>query len=375
VYVSPAIELRNAGVDTNVFNSPVDPIPDTSVVLRPALNGLARLGERLQLSGNGYLDLNYYRRRGSERSIDFAGEGRAELRVGPAALLAGGGGGQFKQRFSIDLDQRVKRQEKWGSAGVRLELGRRISGTLGASTRTLTFEPRLIQGSDIKEALDRETVTAAAELRYALTRKTRAIGSFELIEDRFLRQRGLGSRQVRSFRYLAGFELSERALVSGRILAGVRRFPGSAARGGGDFSAPALSVNASLPFLRQHRLALIADRDILYSAVAVRGAEDRLRNAFVFTRYRAEATLALPLDLVGRAFASFEEAKYLRPFLQRGAELPRIDHQWSFGGSVLRPFGRSLRLGANLTWIRRISNLELNSYQGARYGLQGEWVP
>ena len=47
VYLTPKLALRNAGVDTNVFNQRTGEISDTTVVLSPILEGALPVGRRL----------------------------------------------------------------------------------------------------------------------------------------------------------------------------------------------------------------------------------------------------------------------------------------------------------------------------------------
>ena len=91
LHLTPRFEIRNAGVDTNVFRTRTDPIPDTSVVGRLALDGFVPVGRRLNLSGNGYADLNYFHREGTERSLDYGGEGLAEIQAGRFTIFARNG--------------------------------------------------------------------------------------------------------------------------------------------------------------------------------------------------------------------------------------------------------------------------------------------
>src|SRR6058998_1365016 len=102
VYLTPKLALKNAGVDTNVFNQRTGEIPDTSIILSPTLLAALPVGRRLRLTGEGHVDFNYFRRQSSERSTDFGGEGRAELDFGRFTFFGGGGGGQSRQRFSLD---------------------------------------------------------------------------------------------------------------------------------------------------------------------------------------------------------------------------------------------------------------------------------
>jgi hypothetical protein len=373
-HLTPRFELRNAGVDTNVFATRTDPIPDTAVVGRASLDGFLPVGKRLLFSGDGYLDLNYFRREESERSLDFGGEGLAELQAGRFRLFGGGGGLQAKQRFSVEVTERVLRQERWANAGLELELSGRISVRGTGAAHQYEFGSLLLDGEDIKTQLDRRSLSGTAELLYDLTRKTTAVVSAERIEDRFFAQIGQSRRTTLSYRYLAGVELSERAIVSGKVLAGIRQLAGSFGVQRDGYRAPALQVTAGTKLGRFGRLDLVGERDVLYSAEGVRVEDLRLRSAYIYTRYRGEATLGLPLELLGSGFAEWQEARFLLPQRQ-GEGFARVDHVYAFGGSLLRRFGDAVRIGGTVAWTQRLSNLETLAYRGLSYGVQAAIVP
>jgi hypothetical protein len=374
LHLTPRFEIRNAGVDTNVFNTLTDPIPDTSVVGRFALDGALPLGRRLTLTGNGYADLNYFWRESTESSLDYGGEGLAELQAGRFTVFAGGGGLQASQRFSIELTQRVPRHEKWVNGGLDLALTSRLSTRLLGSVREYEFGSLQLGGEDIRERLDRRSLTGGAELRYALTRKTKLMASAERIEDRFSHQIGRGPRRTLSHRFLGGFELDERALLSGRALAGIRQLPTGI---GEQVSRPrdlALAVDAALRLGRFGRLELAGDRDVFYSAEGVNVQDLRRRSAYLYTRYRAEVLLGLPLELLGGAFAEWQEASFLLP-QSREEPFRRVDRVHTFGGRLLRRLADGVSLGATVAWSQRVSNVESLAYRGLVYGAQAEVVP
>lgn len=369
--LSPRLELRNAGVDTNVFNTRTHLVRDTSATLRPSAVVTARVGRRLRMAGNGYFDLVYFRRRRSERSVDFGAEARADLAVGRVTLFAEGGGLQARQRFSIDLDPRLLRQEKWGTVGASLELTRRVAASVSGTSRVFSAEHLVVEGQDVAASLDRNSLIGGVEARYALTRRTSLVTSAEAIEDRFTGRAFGGPRLARSFRYLAGVALGRRALVHGRIMAGFREFPGTVSQAAPAYRGPVLGVNASVLVAGRARLAAIAERDVHYAAVRVRTSTDQLRNTYVLTRYVGSAIFSLPLDLTGQASFGWDGARYVLPV----AGGIRADHLWSAGAGVLRQVGRSAKVGGVVTWSRRVSNVAGFSYEGLRYGLQAEIVP
>jgi hypothetical protein len=369
--ITPRLELKNAGVDTNVFLTRSGAVPDTSVVLSPGLDGVLRVGSRLTLTGRGSVDFNYFRRVSSERSTDFSGEGRAELVLGRLTLSGGGGGGQFKQRFTVELDERLLRQEKWAHAGLDLRLSARLSAGVEGREQHYLFGSHLLGTRDVRDALDRRTRTAAAGLRYALTPRTTMVASAELIEDRFLRD----VSEVRSYRYLGGFEFSPRALIRGRVLAGLREFPASAG-GAPSYRGPALVVDASIPFLRWALLSARAESDVFYSAASVRSLVERLRDTSVYRRYRLELAAGLPLELLATTFVERNEARSVLPVpVDGGGVVTRVERVHSVGGSLLRRFGANLRLGGGVTWSRRRGPFVEDSFDQLVYGVQGLLIP
>ncbi|PYQ04524.1 MAG: hypothetical protein DMF82_10425 [Acidobacteria bacterium] len=373
VYLTPKLQLKNAGVDTNVFNQRTGEVPDNSVVLSPTMLAAWPVGRRLRLTGESHVDLNYFRRQTNERSTDFGGEGRAEVDIGPFTLFGAGGGGQSRQRFSIDLDQRVLRHERWGSTGFTVTPTRRVSATVLGTGRVYEYANLLVDGVNVKENLDRNELTATAQLRYALTSRTTLVGSADAIEDRFLQQPRAASRLSRSYRYMGGFEFGEKALFRGRLLAGIREFPASPSAP--SYQGPALATSLSLPLLHFGVGTVLAERDIYFALTPTTLGTERLRNTYVSTRFGGEAMVNLPLALFARANFNFEEAKYLLPY-QLGTMLaPRVDHLWTAGASLLRAFRAGIRIGGTIQWGRRVSSFPDFSYQGLRYGVQAELVP
>jgi hypothetical protein len=373
VYLTPKLQLKNAGVDTNVFNQRTDEIPDTSVVLSPTVLAAWPIGRRLRLTGESHVDLNYFRRQSSERSTDFGGEGRAEVDVSRFTFFGAGGGGQSRQRFSIDVDQRVLRQERWGSTGVTVAATRRVSATVFGTGHVYEYGSFVVRGVNIKENLDRNELTGTAQIRYVLSRRTTLVGSADAIEDRFLSQPRAASRVSRSYRYLGGFEFGEKALIRGKLLAGIREFPASSSAP--SYRGPALATSLTLPLLHYGLGTVVAERDIYFALFPTTLGPDRFRNTYVSTRFGGEAAVGLPFALFGRANFGFEEAKYLLPYLVEGAFGRRVDHLWTAGASVLRSFRAGIRVGGTIQWGRRVSSFPIFSYQGLRYGVQAEVVP
>jgi hypothetical protein len=378
-WVTLRLQLRNAGMDTNVFQTFLDPVRDEVIVLALQGDGRVALGRRLRLSGSGFVARNSYVRQGEESSTEFDGDGRADLDLGRLRLAAGGGGGHFTQRLSIDVDERLPRAEKRGFARATLDLTRRLSATGRVTGEVVTFSPGTFRlGGDVKEAMDRNTVTATGELRQALTPRTGLVASANVIEDRFISQPASLPRVRRSYRYLAGLEFSERAIVSGKLLVGLRRFPGTLAQGSPPYEGPIAVADLTLPVGRVAHLRFQGLRDVLYASSLVQVGDLRYRNAFVYQRYAGEAFLPLaPTGLATVLSAGFEQSRYLLPYpyLDPFRLADRVDHRWSAGAGLVQRIGRSVRIEGRISWARRVSSLPFFSYEDLQYGVSAEVVP
>jgi hypothetical protein len=373
VYLTPKLELKNAGVDTNVFNERTGEIPDTSIILTPSVTALWPVSRRLRLTGDGHLDLNYFHREDTERSTDFGAGGRAEVEVGPFVLFGAGGGGQSRQRFSIEFDQRVLRQEKWGAAGATLNVTRRISASGSGSSYVYRYESKIVDGTNIKLSLDRDELTGTGQLRYAMTSRTNLTASADVIEDRFLELTKTASRLSRSYRYMGGFEFGEKALVRGKLMAGVRVFPVSDSAP--SYKGPAVATSLSFPLMHYGIGSVIAERDVQFALSPATFQADSHRNTYVSTRLRGEATVNLPLSLIAIGNFGLEQAKFLLPYPAGPVFGTRIDHLWTGGASLLRSFRTGVRLGGTIQWDRRVSSFSSFDYEGLRYGVRAEVVP
>jgi hypothetical protein len=372
-WVTPRLELRNAGVDTNVYNDLRNPIPDTSVVLRPGLRVALPVGRRIRLQGSGFIDLNYFQRETTERSTDFGLNGRGDIDVGPFTFYGGGGGGQARQRQSIDLDERLLKQEQFGFGGVDLRVGRATELRGRVDVRSSRFEPSRL-GAEVQRALDRDSRTGRAELRYDLTALTTLSASAEVIEDTFVHQRDL-ARLTRSYRILGGFDFAEKALLSGSARVGLRQIPGSSAGTVPSYSGPAFKLETTARIRSSARLRLAADGDVYFALSALPTVNDRLRNSYVSRGASAGIDLDLPLGLIARAGVAVQRAEYLAAYVVDQRIARRADQVQSFDAALLRRIGDSLRVGGSGTFTRRVSNLPGFSYEGWRYGLSAEIAP
>jgi hypothetical protein len=370
-WLTPRLEIRSAGYDTNVYNAQTGAVSDPAFVIAPGLVVALPVGRRLTFEARGLVSWNWFSRETSERSVDRDAGVKATLRFDRLDVFGELGWGEAKQRFSIDLDERLVHEDTRQGLGARLRLARKLQ--LSASAQWQSFD---IQGPpEVQASLDHDSETLGLEAGYDLTKRTQLVARFERITDSFDEALGSAGREVRSGRYMGGFGFSTRAAISGRLLLGVREFPGEVGSAAPPYTGPALDVMLGVPAGPLGQLRLQAEREVQYSATPGVSEGELVRNTYVNGRYRAELQSELPFDLISRLFYQRQLGDYQLPYLVDGVAVDRDATLHVYGFSLLKAFGPTLRVGGGYTWESRDSTLPGDSYTTSRYGIQAEYVP
>lgn len=375
-WLTPKVLLKSAGNDNNVFNDAEQPVSDRSAVFQPSTEALLPLGKRARLIGQGTVGFNYFQREREERSTDLNGSLRAELDVGPLTLFAAAAGGRHKQRFSVEVDQRLERTDSSFNAGADLHLTGRVTLTTTMTGGRFRYQSGVsVLGQDVKSSLDRDTRQLSATLGYALSKRTSLVVSGDRLEDKFLDAAPGSEDTVRSYRLSGGFTFGVGALFTGQARAGWRHFPETDAALVPGFDGLALGVDLGVPVGRLGSLQLLASRDVSYAVARVPTPEGPRRNSFVAARFGGTLNTELPLSLIVRPALFFDRADYILPFVQDGRPLDRQDRVRTVSVALLRAFGQSLRVGGTIEWARRESDLNGFDYKRRSYGLTAEYTP
>jgi hypothetical protein len=86
ILATPGLTVREIGVDTNVFDEPVDPKRDYMATVSPDLQLFARLG-LLRVTATSAADFTYYREYAEERAISPADSRAHGLHAEPPSPL------------------------------------------------------------------------------------------------------------------------------------------------------------------------------------------------------------------------------------------------------------------------------------------------
>ena len=183
--LAPTFTVTNFGIDSNVFNDPADPRSDFTLTATPKVAARLRSG-RLLLSGALATVLVYYQTFDDERSIDYAGDGRADLDFGWFHPYASARRLDTKDRLNAELDLRAPRVSVNLAAGARVRASALTGFRVEARRASVTFdEASVFDGVPLSQTLNSDATTFEGGLELYLTPLTTLSVLASRQEDRF----------------------------------------------------------------------------------------------------------------------------------------------------------------------------------------------
>jgi hypothetical protein len=342
VLVSPRLEIRDVGVDDNVFNDSENPQSDFTATIAPSVNANARLGWT-RLTVGSFVHFIHFQDFADERSVNRGAEARFEVGESIIRPYVLGSIADTRERLNPEIDARAGRRQTMYGGGVVLALTSRSGLVVHARKSAQDFdEGESFRGVELSRTMNQETGTLDGGLRVALTSLTMWETTVGVQHDRF---DGDPRRDADSRRVMTALEFSPSALISGRAAIGYRAFspidPSLP-----EFSGVIALVGAAYT-LESTKLEGTFERDVRYSF-------EEAQPYYLATNGRFTATqrIAGPIDIqgtVGRYAMSYRAYD--------GGELEaRRDIFTLYGGGVGYRLGESTRLGLNIEWSRRRSD-------------------
>jgi hypothetical protein len=222
VYVTPTLELRDIGVDTNVYNeSSDDPIKDfvlTAVPVFVATVGPPRAG----LSIRSATSFVYFAQQASERSVnqDLTFTARGTFgRITPFA--------EFyylntRERVTFEVDARARRVEQRATGGVVFALTPKVSVDAHGEYWQNAFDSDFVYDTfGLAAELNRKSQMVGGSLGYKLTPLTSISVLGEAAEIRF---KEATFRDTDTRLMSVAVDLNPRALIAGSARVGYQRF-------------------------------------------------------------------------------------------------------------------------------------------------------
>lgn len=349
---TPTITLRDAGVDTNVYDEASNPRRDHSAVFSPQVEGVLRFANAdVRLGGSA--DFVYFRRFTSERSINGRGNGRIDFRLTRIKPFVGGGFVDARERVNSEIDVRARRTDRVLTAGAAIELTSRgaleVAGSFDSSA---IRQGEMFRGVDLARRLNRESTAGSLKFKYAVTPLTRVIVEGSASRDRFTQSPEYDADNVGG---RVGFEFEPDAVIKGRATVGFHRIEpvGSLAFA---FEGVTAAVELGYVLLGRTRFDARIARDTSSSFEA--------QPYFLQTIYGGEIlhNLVGPVDVIGRG--SWETLDY--PGIpERFLPEDQLKVTRYGGGVAIRP-GERVRLTLNYEVIDRAAQQTDRTYDRRR---------
>jgi hypothetical protein len=221
LYVTPSLQLREIGVDTNVFNTHADPKSDFTLTVGPEASVWLPAGRRALLKTTAGADLVYFQTYASERSINPHAEVRGEVYLQRVTLFAENELINTRQRPNYEIDVRARRLENTLRLGGQLRMSPKLSIEVAGRQSIVRFDgDAVFAGSSLEKSLNRDTRGISATVRYRRTPLTTIVMRTEKSQERFASSPG---RDADILRIEPGVEFRPPALVSGSGNLGFRR--------------------------------------------------------------------------------------------------------------------------------------------------------
>jgi hypothetical protein len=358
LYVTPTFQLKDFGLDSNVFNTPGEQSPDFTFTLAPGAKLALPIARRALVTATVGVDLVYFARYANQRSVNPDVTLRASGFLHRITLFTQAGYVNSRQRLNQEIDARARRTDKNVEAGVEARIVPKLTATLSGSAGRVDYaDAQFFRDVSLREALAEDQRSLLASLDYRATPYTTFVLRSEAREDRFLFS---SFKDSDSYRVMPGVEFKPRALISGSAYVGFRSL---------QFLDPevpnfkGLVANLSLRYTLQSATAFTVtfDRDAEYSY-------EPLSPYFV----TADVGLSIRRQLVGAFDTTLGAQRYHYAYQDLPTVLlgdPRVDITHSYSADIGYRLGRKGRLGVGLSyWTRDSTRASIVAYNGVRIG-------
>jgi hypothetical protein len=262
--IQPALVLSNAGMDSNIYYSPSDPIKDYTLTAGPAVNIYVPIYRRLVLSAYGSPQYVYYTKTKRERTWNYFFTGAAAFNLRQVFLSFDWKYSDARERWNTEIDIRPRRKED-GLGGVFLvQATHRVSLSIGYHEAKYDYENLSLDLFNVRERLNRRESYVNVSGYYQVTSRTRYFVDFELGQYRFDFAATALLKDSKSRAAYAGLEFSPTGRIRGRIRLGYKMFD-TISQEGQDYRGVVGDSQVSVRLARPFVVRASYTRDVIFS--------------------------------------------------------------------------------------------------------------
>jgi hypothetical protein len=363
--VTPRVELKNLGWDSNVFNETEDPKSDFTTTVSAPIDWWLRMG-RARFHGIDTFDGVYFAEYTNQGGFNQKHELTFLLPLNRVRPYIGGSYLNTNDRPGYEINERVRHTEAGGKVGAVVRLTGKLDLDINGLQTTYRYQEEEDASIYYSETLDRRVENYGGKFRYRLSSLTTLTLLADGVRERYTQA---ADRNNDGYRILPGVEFDPFALIKGKAEVGYRMLD-TATTGMPDFSGLVANAELSYVLLGRTRFTVGASRDIHFSYEVT-------EPFYVQPGFTLSVTQQVggPWDVQARG--SWYRLDYQRA--ETGdldiAAPERIDRYQTYGGGVGYRVGRDIRVGINVDYARRESIVPGQKYDGLRGGLAATYVP
>ena len=223
--IQPSLVIANAGVDSNLYYSPTNPVRDFTLTAGPAATFYVPVHRRFVLSVYGSPQYVWYSKTARERTWNYYFRGAAQLNLRNAFFSVDGVYSDARERYSTEIDYRPRRKELGYGASSLLRLGYRTSFALGYRIVKYDYESVDYSGFNLRDRLNRTENYATMSFYYQAAESRRFFVDLEYGRYDFQNETQAALRNAESAAVFGGLEFSQiEGRVRGRFRLGYKKF-------------------------------------------------------------------------------------------------------------------------------------------------------
>jgi len=359
--IQPSLVIANAGVDSNLYYQPTNPVKDFTLTAGPAATFYVPVHRTFVLSLYGSPQYVWYSKTERERTWNYFFKGAAQLDLKNAFFSLDGVYSDARERYSTEIDIRPRRKEFGYGASALLKVASKTSFAMGYRTVKYDYESIDYSGFNIRERLNRRESYANLSLYYQAAEERRFFIDVEYGRYNFEFPTEALLRNAESGAVFGGLEFSRLGRrFRGRLRLGYKKFD---PRRAGTPGYQGLAGDTQLSFRLNRIVSLRGSylRDVQFSVW--------YGDAY-YIETRPGAGVSFYILPFLRLDYDFSRGQNHYPVAGTGGiETARLDVYTIHQGGLYFRFMRNTALGFIVSWWDRDSNILGQDDQRTFYGL------
>lgn len=210
---TPTVAVRDAGIDSNVFDDPDEPIEDRIATFASSVDAQMTLAH-FKVQGTGAAEYLYYQRLVRERALTTRFTMRVEAPTRRIVPFGTGAYARAKERQTPEIDVQSRYTTSAVGAGLSVFVMARGAIQL-AGRREITAYDRgqVLRGADLAQRFNRDSDSAVVGFRFNITELTSITADASVARDRFTLK---PEQNTSNLNWTAAIEFAPDAVIRGR---------------------------------------------------------------------------------------------------------------------------------------------------------------